>query len=146
MADMGLRGVPNPGVRAAFAGALGCAVLTLPACATSKSYVGIPLAAGSADPALQALARRAAAGDKQAQLDLGIALEEGRGIERNLGKAERLYRLAASDSGGRTWVYSPPVRPGGSGRAIPIEWGPKRPGLAEAARRLAALRSDRRRP
>jgi TPR repeat protein len=119
------------------AGTAGCA---------GGSYAGIPLAADAADPELQQLARRAQTGDKQAQLELGIRYEEGRGVLRDLDRAERLYRGAAAASGGRTWVYSPSVRKGGSGRAIPVDRGPRQPGLAEAARRLAALRNGRARP
>src|SRR5690349_18970327 len=99
----------------------GPSVLAVGACSSGSSYMSIPLA----DPAWAApgtevreLAQRAQAGDKQAQLDLGIAFEEGRGVPRDLGKARRLYRLAAADSGGRTWVYSPPVRTGERGRVI----------------------------
>lgn len=47
------------------------AVLLLGACA-SNSYMGISLKDGAGDPALRSLAQRAAAGDKRAQLDLGI--------------------------------------------------------------------------
>jgi hypothetical protein len=131
-------------VRAAIAACLLlCAPFALSGCAADSSYAGIPFAAGAADPTVQALARRAGAGDKHAQLELGIVFEKGQGILRDLDKAERLYALAATDSGGRMWVYSPPVRDGGSGRAIPVDRGPKQPGLAEAARRLTALRNDR---
>jgi len=87
---------------------------------------------------LPVLARLASADDKQAQLQLGIRFEEGRGVERNLKKAKKLYGKAASDSGGQIWVYSPPV--GNSpGRVIPLDIGPKQFGLAEAERRLEGL-------
>ncbi len=89
---------------------------------------------------LQSLARRAQAGDKQAQLELGIRFEEGRGVERDLKKAKKLYGKAASDSGGTIWVYSPPVGNGTSGRVIPVNTGAKQSGLAEAKRRLEALK------
>lgn len=140
-------GLESRGRRALGAGLLLCAASGISGCVqSSASYAGIPLAAGATDPAIQSLARRAQAGDKHAQLELGIRYEEGRGVQRNLDKAERLYRLAAADSGGRTWVYSPPVRKGGSGRSIPVELGPKQPGLTDAARRLVVLRNNRGQP
>jgi hypothetical protein len=123
----------------AFAVLAACA---LGACAAGSSYMGIPLdstVASGPDAALRNLAARAQAGDKHAQLELGIAFEEGRGVPRDLGKAERLYRMAAADSGGQQWVYSPPVRRGDSGRVIPLDRGPIQAGLGEAKRRLAAL-------
>jgi hypothetical protein len=56
-------------------------LLALPlwACANG-SYGGIPLVSGAASVELQDLARRAQAGDKHAQLELGIRFEEGRGV------------------------------------------------------------------
>ena len=105
--------------------------------------MGIPLGAGLADPGVQQLAQRARSGDKQAQLDLGIAYEEGRGVARDLLRAERMYMLAAADIEGRKWIYLPPVTRVGSGRTIPIEQGARQPGLADAARRLEALRIER---
>jgi hypothetical protein len=90
---------------------------------------------------MRSLVEAARAGDKLAQLELGERFEEGRGVAVDLARARKLYAAAAADSGGRIWVYSPPVPGGGSGRAIPVERGPAQPGLAEAARRLAALRS-----
>jgi hypothetical protein len=125
----------------AFAALASCA---LAACAAGSSYMGIPLATAMAagpDAALRNLAARAQSGDKHAQLELGIRFEEGRGVPRDLAKAERLYRLAATDSGGTMWIYSPPVKEGASGRVIPVERGPLQPGLEEASRRLAALQS-----
>jgi hypothetical protein len=117
------------------------AACALAGCATN-SYMGIPLdapVASGRDMVLRNLAARAKAGDKQAQLELGIAFEEGRGVPQDLGKAEKLYRLAASDSGGTMWVYSPPVRNGGNGRVISMDRGPVESGLAEASRRLTAM-------
>jgi len=113
------------------------AVLMLHACA-SKVYMGIPLTGGG-DPTLRSLAQRASAGDKQAQLDLGIRYEEGRGVPVDVPKAKKLYRLAAADSGARSWVYSPPTGNGTAGRVIPIKGGPVRSGLVEARSRLARL-------
>ena len=112
--------------------------IPLGGCASS-SYMGIPLVQGGAEPELQQLVQRARSGDKQAQLELGIAFEEGVGIERDLEKARALYRLAATDSSGQIWVYSPSVGNDTSGRVIPISVGPKLDGLPEAKRRLALL-------
>lgn len=128
------------GILRAFAALALCA---LSGCA-SNSYMGIPLSqpTASEDQAeLQALAKRARAGDRYAQLELGIAFEEGRGVARDLRKAEKLYRLAATGSGGTMWVYSPPVRSGASGQVLPVDRGAVQPGLPEAATRLAALRA-----
>ena len=101
--------------------------------------MGISLAAGQVDTKLQQLATRARAGDKHAQLELGIAFEEGRGVERDLTKARNLYRLAASDSGGRMWVYLPSVGNGTKGRVMQVDRGPKISGLTEAKTRLDLL-------
>lgn len=113
-------------------------LLLFPACA-SRSYMGIPLAVGQADPELQQFASRARAGNKHAQLELGIRFEEGRGVERDIAKARDMYRLAASDSGGTVWVYVPPTAKGLRGRVIPVTSRQKTSGLAEAKARLDAL-------
>ena len=87
---------------------------------------------------LPILAQRASIGDKYAQLELGIRFEEGRGVERDLKKARKLFGKAASDSGGTTQVYLPPVDRA-PGRLYPVYKGPLRKGLAEAKRRLLKL-------
>ncbi len=129
------------------------AVIALAGCAAPSSYMGIDLttppsaAAASHSPSLPTatdltalplpdLARMAQGGDKHAQLELGIRFEEGRGVERDLDNAKKLYRLAASDSGGRIWVYSPPVGNGTKGRVIPVDTGAKQAGLVAAKWRL----------
>jgi len=114
---------------------LSAAALLTSSCASSQ-YMGLSLIPGEAPTDLQNLAARAHAGDKQAQLDLGIRFEEGRGVPRDRRKAIRLYEQAAADSGGTTWVYSPPVGKEASGRAVPISGQPKSAGLVEAKRRL----------
>ncbi|MDQ8757647.1 hypothetical protein RCO27_15565 [Sphingosinicella sp. LHD-64] len=135
-------GHPGRSFGAAFAAlTLLCAAPLLGACA-ANSYAGIPFAAGAAAPELQGLAMRAQAGDKQAQLELGIRYEEGRGVPVDLRRAERLYRMAASDSGGTMYVYSPPVGQNGRGQVVPINSGPRQIGLAEARRRLENLVHD----
>jgi hypothetical protein len=100
----------------------------LPACA-SQSYFGIPLAADTADAELQSLANRARAGDKHAQLELGIRFEEGAGVPVDLGKAIKLYRYAASDTGGARTIFVP----NGAGvAATTVKSGPLVPGLPAA--------------
>lgn len=111
----------------------------LSGCAAPKSYMGVSLAPGSADPLMQDIARSARAGDKQAQLQLGIAYEEGRGVAPDLVQARKLYALAAAESGGTIWVYQPATRKGGAGRTVPVNMGPKRTGLQEAGERLLRL-------
>lgn len=120
---------------AAAAAALLCA---LSGCATTGSYAGVPLGPGAADPELQSLARRAEAGDKHAQLELGIRYEEGRGVPENLERAKSLYRAASSDGGGSQFAYSPGTA-GGRGQWVVFDAGGAGAGLAEASLRLYAI-------
>ena len=117
--------------------------LSLAACAAPLSYMGIPLTPGTADPELQALANRARGGNKQAQLDLGIAFEEGGVVERDLAMARRLYQLAASSSGSPVTVFVPGVD-GATGGVMTVSGGSDRSGLGEAIARLASLSDVRR--
>lgn len=96
----------------------------------------------AAKSSLTELARRAAAGDKRAQLELGVLFEEGRGVSPDLRKAESLYRSAAKDSGGTQWIYQPAATGQSRGRVIPVQIGPRRTGLAEARSRLDSLRGQ----
>ncbi|HEX9933253.1 MAG TPA: SEL1-like repeat protein [Allosphingosinicella sp.] len=121
---------------------LAAAVLLAAGCA-GNSFQGISLAPGAAKPELQSLATRARGGDKHAQLELGIRFEEGHGVPMDWDRAERLYRMAATRSGGTTMIYVPPVRRGGAGHVMPVSNGPVVPGLAEARLRLEALRKRR---
>lgn len=114
------------------------ALLAAPACA-STSYMGISTIPGEAAPEVQALAQRAQAGDKRAQLDLGIRFEEGKGVPRDTRRAMKLYRQAASDSGGRIWVYAPSPGNDAPARVMPVDKGPRQAGLEEAKRRLQGL-------
>lgn len=61
---------------------------SISACAASSEYMAIGFAPSAASPNIQALAQRAQAGDEAAQLELGIAYEEGRGL------AEAKFRLS----------------------------------------------------
>ncbi len=117
--------------------------LLLNACA-SRIYMGVPLTEGPGDPELRYLAERAAAGDKQAQLNLGIRYEEGRGVPVDLARAESLYRLAASDDPKQNWVYTPPVGNGTSGRVVAVDRAAAKLGLLEARQRLQQLEKRRR--
>lgn len=121
--------------------ALVAAALCLPGCGTLirdtlvHSYMGIPFDVSETPPEIAELAQRSLAGDKQAQLDLGIAFEEGRGLAVDLDKARKLYQLAASDSGGPMVVYVPGFR-GDSGLMTRVGVGADRRGLVEAQARL----------
>lgn len=76
---------------------------------------------GEADPQVQALAERARGGDKQAQLDLGIRFEDGNGVPQDKARAMKLYRAAASNSGGAMWVYMPSPGNDAKGGAFRLE-------------------------
>ncbi len=122
-------------LRAAF---VGCAMLLSTACA-SHSYMGISLVSGQASPEVQELARRAQSGDKQAQLDLGIRFEEGRGVPKDEARAVKLYKQAASDSGGAQWIYVPSPGNGAKARVMSVQTGLKQTGLEEAKTRIEKL-------
>lgn len=128
-------------MRRFFAGiSAAAAFVTLPACANSN-YMGIPLAAGGVDNELQQLAARARSGDKRALLELAIRFEEGHGVPVSLGKAIKLYRYAASDTGGNRTIFVPN---GGGVAATTVSSGHLVPGLPAArirARQAAALKS-----
>ncbi len=114
---------------------LPAALMATSACATS-SYMGIALTPGASDDELQSLASRARARDKQAQLELGIRFEEGRGVPVDRGRARTLFLRAATDSGGTMWLYMPSPGNGAKGRVVPVDTGPSQAGLDEAKRRL----------
>jgi len=108
-------------------------------CGAVTRHAGIDLTPGAAEPALQALAREAWAGNKAAQLELGIRYEEGRGVPQDLKRAARLYASASRRTEGRVWSYTPAVSRV-RGQVLPVRSGPTIPGLPEAAERLASLR------
>ena len=109
----------------------------------SSSYMGIGFAPVSADPALQQLAQLARAGDKQAQLDLGKRFEGGNGVPEDKRLAVRLYRQAASDSGGVVWIYAPSPGGGAPARVIQVDKGPRQAGLLEASKKVRMLGSSK---
>ena len=115
--------------------AIGTVLLGTAGCAGS-SYMGISLAPGQTTSEVQLLARRAQAGDKQAQLDLGIRFEEGNGVPQDWKRAISLYHQAATDSGGATWVYAPSPGNGAPARVIGVDNETGQLGLEEARRRL----------
>lgn len=123
-------------VAAAALGALG-------ACnSTPDRYQGISLSADNGNEALRGLARLAAAGDKSAQLALGVRFETGDGVPVDLRRAERLYRLAATTTHARD-AYFPSVHMKTPGKLLRTYETP-RSGLPEAQARLEALRQRRR--
>lgn len=93
-----------------------------------------PLAANS----LAGQQCRADAGDKHAQLLLGLRYEEGIGVKRDLSRAAALYRAAGTANPGVTYVYAPPVG-NAPGTVIPVSTGPAEPGLPEAQYRLGLM-------
>jgi len=109
-------------------------MLALSGCAAPG--MGIDLRAAPLE--VQILAAQAQAGDKDAQLQLGIRFEKGNGVPRDPKRARQLYRRAAASSGGTLWVYSPAVGKS-PGQVMPIDTGMKREGLPEASRRLRCL-------
>lgn len=132
-----MAGLPSRSRGAALAAAFVC-VLALQSCG-ANSYAGIPLESGAADPELQDLARRARAGDKHAQLELGIRFEEGRGVRRDLDQARRSYREASRSAGGTRLAYIPANGRNSRSMTVPISSGRLTRGLPEAAQRLARL-------
>jgi hypothetical protein len=112
-------------------------ILTLTACAAPTHYMGLDLASPATPDSLRNLASRAMTGDKQAQLDLGIAFEEGQGVPKDWNKAKKLYRMAAATSGGTIWVYQPGVGNGTRGGVVPIDLGPVQFGIENAKEHLS---------
>lgn len=131
-------------MRFIHAAALVSAAAVAGCAAQPERFAGISLDSARHPAEIRTLAERAAAGDKMAQLELGIRYEEGRGVPVSRRRAERLYRMAASHSGGgRELLFILPVRPRGRYHVIPEEQGRFVPGLPEARARLEALRSRR---
>lgn len=116
---------------------LGCLIAPayLTSCSAPSQFMGVSLRKGGAEVALQALARRARDGDKDAQLQLGILFEEGRGINRDMNAARELYRRAAADD--TVIAYSPPSGNASYGSVDRLVQN--NTGLDEAKRRLHNL-------
>jgi TPR repeat protein len=90
------------------------------------------------DAPLDELEKRAACGDKQAALQLGLRYDEGRDIKPDLKKAVRYYAQAAADEGKRTAFYSPPIGKEKNGM-IEFDSQPAQPGYPEAMVRLGLM-------
>jgi hypothetical protein len=115
---------------------------SLSACATPQTYLGIPMRGPGSSPEIQMLSARASRGDKRAQYDLGLLFETGDGVPKSRTKAINLYRKAASDSGGTTWIYSSPLGKGTKGRVVSRQQGSRQVGLRAAKLRLDTLRAE----
>lgn len=108
-------------------------------CTAPPSYMGLNLNASDLPAEPRDLALRAQAGDKEAQLYLGIAFEEGRGVARDLGRARRLYALATSCSGGLLRVYVLLVIPSQAGRVTQVPMMAPPSGFTNTKARLEQL-------
>lgn len=106
----------------------------LAGCAADR-FAGVDLRPGGAPADVQALARSARGGDKQAQFGLAERLERGVGVPRDIDAARQLYRAAATTSGGTRMIFVPT----GSGviSAVPVSTGATVPGLEEAKAKVA---------
>ncbi len=112
--------------------------LLLTACAAPTSYAGISFADRKTPSTIRGLAARAQTGDKHALFELGMAFETGEGVPVDIRRARKLYRLAATTTGGTIYVYVPGPK-GKPGYVTPVNTGPVRHGLPEAKARLKAL-------
>lgn len=113
-----------------------CASFSLPSCASVLQSNDLGIDSKSLPSALQRLHSRAQSGDKSAQFELGEYFADGTLLAKDCKTARRLWRLAAMETGGTLWVYSPPVGNGTNGRTIPINRGPKVSGLVSAKEAL----------
>ncbi|MFM9977629.1 MAG: sel1 repeat family protein [Sphingomonadaceae bacterium] len=77
-------------------------------------------------------------GDKPMILELGKRFETGDGVDQDIRRAEALFNIAATSSGGPIFVYSPGIN-GQSGRVIQVSSGPLIPGLPEGTFRRALM-------
>lgn len=114
-------------------------------CGRPTSYLGISLRTGAADPQLQWLAYRAMRGNPRAELELGIAFEEGRGVPRDFAKAARLYSSAGHVPSSAAYTYVPIVV-SKRGQVQPSAQDQNGRGLSEAIERLHRLQSKGRLP
>jgi TPR repeat protein len=119
-----------------------CTAVSLSGCANDPPLAPPPPLQPS-DPLVEIVQLRAGRGDKNAQLELGVRYEEGRGVPRDLDRAEHWYRRAARDARRPSQVYSPAVGPHGRARILSVRGGGFSRGLPEARRRLRELREMR---
>lgn len=108
MADVWRKGEPKRGIRAALAAVL----LTAAGSANpaGPSDVLERLDSETADPQIRKLVRRAAKGDRSARLELGLRLQEGRGLPRDPGGACALFSSRPSARNREVWLYTPSTR------------------------------------
>jgi hypothetical protein len=85
---------------------IACCVALLGGCAANQ-YAGISLLPGRANADIQGLARRASAGDRLAQLELGRRFEQGIGVTRNASQACAIYTATPAHDTGEMWIYTP---------------------------------------
>jgi len=78
-------------------------------------------------------------GIQSAQVEMARRYETGAGVPQDLQRAVALYERAAADVPRTTPIYSPPVRPGGSGRVILVNNPGGQTGSAEARYRLGLM-------
>lgn len=128
----------SAGSRAGFL-AGGVMAMLAAGCASTLGWSSLKLDVASMPAELRPLAEKAQAGDKQAQLALGVAYEEGRGVPEDRERARMLYRMAAQDEPGTQWVYAPSPGGGAPAMVMPIKSGVPQMGLKEAGRRLKAM-------
>lgn len=115
-------------------------VLLAPLLAACANAAVPPLAA--LPSTLHPLAIRAAAGDKQAQLELGIAFEEGQGVPPDTRRARALYQKAAEDEPHEISVYAPSPGGGAPAMVTRVRQGIAVHGLEEARLRLLKLNAS----
>jgi hypothetical protein len=131
----------NPGSGSLAGLCLGLVILIGSTGCSVSNYMGIPLARGAADagvsqPAIQALAARARAGDKRAQFELAERFENGRGVPQDHHRARALLTAAAKDRGGTRMMFVPR---NGAISTVPVSSGARIPGLPEAKAELTRL-------
>jgi TPR repeat protein len=77
-------------------------------------------------------------GDKAMILELGKRFETGDGVTANAKRAETLYMMAATSTGGPIWLYTPGFQ-GAPGRVMSIDRWPVIQGLREGTYRRALM-------
>ncbi|MEN9855269.1 MAG: hypothetical protein RLZZ157_395, partial [Pseudomonadota bacterium] len=102
---------------------LGLSFCALTACAASRDYFGISLAAEAEPIELQALATRAQQGDADAQYELSLRFRDGIGVPKDAYKADTLLKLSRIVRPSRVYVFQPTAGPNGSGGVVVVDVG-----------------------